>query len=211
MRRTVFACIATALLVGGGTATARELITSSDIKDGTIKGADIKKGAVTHQDIKESTITRDRLEKKVRRLLDEQGAPGPAGPVGPAGHNGVSGYEVATFKYTNVGAGNIATVACSAGKVAVAGGYWFNTKGDNSFDFAHPAITNGSGVIASFPGRMDFDGVDNVPNTADDNTVIPNDNSGWIVQLNSRPGQEDADPPEEFDQPLTLYAICVNA
>ena len=125
----------------------------------------------------------------------------------------MSGYEVATFKYPNVGAGNIATVACSAGKVAVGGGYWFNTKGDNNFDFAHRAITNGSGVIASFPGRMDFDGVDNIPNTADDNTVVPNDNSGWIVQVNSRPGQDpgDADPEQEFSQVMTLYAICVTA
>jgi hypothetical protein len=155
------------------------------------------------------------LEKKVRHLLDEQGAAGPAGPAGPAGAPGVSGYEVATFSYNNVGAGNIATVACSAGKVAVAGGYWFHTAGDNNFDFAHPAITNGSGVIASFPGRMDFDGVDNIPNTPDDNTVKPNDNSGWIVQLNSRPGQDPdeapADPEVDFDQRLTLYAICVNA
>ena len=89
MRRTVLACIATALLVGGGTATARVLITSSDIKDGTIKTVDINNGTIKHDDIKESTITRDRLEKKVRRLLNEQGAAGPKGDVGPAGPRGL--------------------------------------------------------------------------------------------------------------------------
>jgi hypothetical protein len=207
-----------ALVAASGSATAASLITSDDIKNGTIKSKDVKNGTIKNDDIKESTITRGDLEKRVRRLLDEQGAAGPAGPAGqpgPTGAPGVSGYEVATFTYPNVGAGNIATVACSSGKVAVAGGYWFHTAGDNNFDFAHPAIANGSGVIASFPGRMDFDGVDNIPNTPDDNTVKPNDNSGWIVQLNSRPGQDPdevpPDPAEEFDQRMTLYAICVNA
>ena len=56
-------------------------------------------------------------------------------------------------------------------------------------------------MIASFPGRMDWDGVDNVENTEDDNTVKPNDHSGWIVQLNDKPSAQD----------LTLYAVCVNA
>jgi hypothetical protein len=91
MQRAILACVITALVVGAGTATAAKLITSSDIKDGTIKTADIKNGTIKHQDIKESTITRDRLEKKVRRLLDEQGAAGPAGPAGPKGDKGDNG------------------------------------------------------------------------------------------------------------------------
>ena len=129
------------------------------------------------------------------------GATGATGAEGPQGPAGVSGYEVKSFRYSDVGAGNLATVACSPDKVAVSGGYWFNTKGANDFDFAHPAITNGSGVIASFPGRMDWDGVDNVENTEDDNTVKPNSHSGWIVQLNDKPSAQD----------LTLYAVWVNA
>lgn len=91
MRRTIVACVVTALVVGGGTATAQQLITSGTIKDGTIKGADIKNGTIKSQEIKKSAITRDRLEKKVRRLLDEQGAAGPAGPPGARGAQGPQG------------------------------------------------------------------------------------------------------------------------
>ena len=73
MQRAILACVVTALVVGGGTATAATLITSSDIKDGTIKGADIKNGTIKHGDIKKSTITRDRLASAVRSELDEAG------------------------------------------------------------------------------------------------------------------------------------------
>lgn len=59
--------------MGGDTATAQVLITTKDIKDGTIKSADVRDRAIRHHDIKKSTITRDRLAKKVRQLLDEQG------------------------------------------------------------------------------------------------------------------------------------------
>ena len=129
----------------------------------------------------------------------DTGATGAQGPKGPAG---TSGYEVRTWRYNKdsansdagtgypgVGSGAIATVACSPGKVALSGGYRFTSAGDNGFNSA--AIADGSGVVASFPGRMDW-------NT---NTVKPNDNSGWIVQVNSKVDAAD----------MTLYVVCVNA
>jgi hypothetical protein len=91
VRKVIVACVVTALVVGGGTATAQRLITSGNIKDGTIKNADIKNGTIKHQKLKKSTITRDRLEKKVRRQLDEQGVAGPAGPAGARGPQGPQG------------------------------------------------------------------------------------------------------------------------
>jgi hypothetical protein len=91
VKKIIVACVVTALVVGGGTATAQRLITSGNIKDGTIRSADIRNGAIRHQDIRKSTITRDRLEKRVRRLLKEQGPRGPAGPAGPAGARGPAG------------------------------------------------------------------------------------------------------------------------
>ena len=130
------------------------------------------------------------------------GANGAAGAQGPQGPAGVSGYEVHTWRYSKddansdmgpgypgVGGGAIATVACSPGKVAIGGGYRFTSEGDAGFN--SPALTDGSGVVASFPGRMDW-------NT---NTVKPNDNSGWIVQVNKSVNAAD----------MTLYVICVNA
>ena len=121
---------------------------------------------------------------------------------GPSGTRGVSGYEVRTWRYSKddadsdsgpgysgVGGGAIATVACSPGKVAIGGGYRFTSEGDNGFNSA--AVSDGSGVIASFPGRMDWT----------TNTVKPHDNSGWIVQVNDKVNAAD----------MTLYVICVNA
>jgi hypothetical protein len=139
------------------------------------------------------------------------GATGPAGPAGeigatgpqgPKGQDGVSGYEVNTWRYSKedansdmgpgyvgVGGGAIATVACSPGKVALGGGYRFTSEGDNGFNAQ--ALSDGSGVIASFPGRMDWS----------NNTVKPHDNSGWIVQVNDKVNLAD----------MTLYVICANA
>jgi collagen triple helix repeat protein len=129
----------------------------------------------------------------------DTGATGAQGPQGPAG---MSGYEVRTWRYSKddadsdmgpgyvgVGGGAIATVACSPGKVAVGGGYRFTSEHDSGFN--SPALSDGSGVVASFPGRMDWS----------TNTVKPNDNSGWIVQVNKNVNAAD----------MTLYVICVNA
>jgi Collagen triple helix repeat (20 copies) len=139
---------------------------------------------------------------------DGSATPGPQGPKGdrgatgaqgPHGSAGISGYEVRTWRYSKddtntdagpgypgVGSGAIATVACSSGKVAIGGGYRFTDNGFNS-----PAVSDGSGVVSSFPGRMDWS----------TNTVKPNDNSGWIVQVNNKVSAAD----------MTLYVICVNA
>ena len=47
MRTTIAACVATALIVGGGTATAATMITSGDIANGTIRNRDIKPRVIT--------------------------------------------------------------------------------------------------------------------------------------------------------------------
>ena len=132
----------------------------------------------------------------------DPGAGGAKGAPGAAGAKGVSGYEVRTWRYSKdaansdmgpgyvgVGGGAIATVACSPDKVAVGGGYWFTSAGDNGFN--SQALHDGSGVIASFPGRMDWS----------TNTVKPDNNSGWIVQVNDKVNLAD----------MTMYVICVNA
>lgn len=110
-----------------------------------------------------------------------QGIAGQDGVDGEDGENGVSGYEVRSWDYALVSGGGIATMTCPVGKVALGGGYWLKDEG---------VMTNGTTVVRSMPGRMDW-------NT---NTPIAGDNRGWIVQVNKpnnvNPGQ------------MTVYVTC---
>lgn len=99
--RTIAACVVAALIATAATATAASLITSRDIKDGTIRSRDIRDGTLTTGDVRNGTlrqgdlrrftITRDRLSRKVRRALQERGPMGPSGPAGPKGDRGEPG------------------------------------------------------------------------------------------------------------------------
>jgi len=197
---TLIAVLAAVLAVTSGAFAANHYLvtSSSQIKNGTIAASDL------------SSAARKAL-KGQQGWKGETGATGAQGPQGPKGDPGaqgphgpagVSGYEVKTWRYSKddansdmgpgyvgVGSGAIATVACSPGKVALGGGYRFTSAGDNGFN--SPAISDGSGVVASFPGRMDWD----------TNTVKPNNNTGWIVQVNNKVNLAD----------MTMYVICVNA
>jgi Collagen triple helix repeat (20 copies) len=194
---TLVAVLVAVLTVTSGAFAAHHyLITSS---------SQIKNGAVSLTDL--SPAARNALQ-------GQQGANGAAGPQGPKGDTGatgaqgpqgakgVSGYEVRTWRYSKddansdmgpgyvgVGSGAIATVACSPNKVAIGGGYRFTSEDETGFN--SQAVSDGSGVVASFPGRMDWS----------TNTVKPGDNSGWIVQVNNKVNAAD----------MTLYVVCVNA
>src|SRR6185436_11235921 len=48
---TLIACVITALLIGGGTATASSLITGAKIKDNSITGKDIKNRSIKLADL----------------------------------------------------------------------------------------------------------------------------------------------------------------
>jgi hypothetical protein len=98
MRKTIIACTATALLVGGGTAaTASSLINGSQIKNGTLTSADVKNGSLRGADLKKGTVTMKRLSPSVRRILKRAGAQSgggtQVGPQGPAGTNGTNGIN----------------------------------------------------------------------------------------------------------------------
>ena len=81
MRKTLIACVVVALLAGGGTAVASKLVTSKDIKNGTIKTQDIGRGQVTL----------NRLSPGVRELLAKAGTPGANGTNGANGAKGEKG------------------------------------------------------------------------------------------------------------------------
>ena len=180
-------------ITSGAFAAHHYLITSSSqIKNGVVRIADLTPAA-------RKALHGQKGSKGIAGPQGLAGAQGPKGDTGAQGPKGVSGYEVRTWRYSKddansdmgpgyvgVGSGAIATVACSTGKVAIAGGYRFTENGFNS-----PAVSDGSGVVASFPGRMDWS----------TNTVKPNDNSGWIVQVNNKVNAAD----------MTLYVMCVNA
>jgi hypothetical protein len=194
---TVIAALVAVLTVTSGAFAAHHyLITSSSqIKDGSVALPDLSAGA-------RKALQGQKGDNGPRGQAGAQGPKGDRGSTGAQGPKGVSGYEVRTWRYSKdgdnseagsdypgVGGGAIATVACSPGKVAIGGGYRFTSEHDNGFN--SQALSDGSGVIASFPGRMDWS----------TNTVKPNDNSGWIVQVNDKVNAAD----------MTLYVVCVNA
>ncbi len=202
-----------AVLVGvlavtsGAFAAKRYLITSS---------SQIKAGAVSLSDLSPAARKALRSVNGNSGAAGPQGPQGAAGQQGPQGNAGPAGAPAADGRgaarsgkdgtgvsavrrfvpgayskddansdmgpgYVGVGSGAIATVACSTGKVAIAGGYRFTSAADNGFN--SQAISDGSGVVASFPGRMNW--------STNPVTVKPNDNSGWIVQV-----ERQGEPPQ---------------
>jgi len=88
--RTLIACAVVALLVGGGTATAAQLITGKDVKNGSLTGADLEDGSVGFKELTRSA--RNRAEKPgPQGLKGDTGAKGDTGPAGPAGQQGPKG------------------------------------------------------------------------------------------------------------------------
>jgi hypothetical protein len=95
LKKTIVIAAAAALTASAVTATASTLITSAQIKNGSIQAIDMKKG----------TITADRLSPALRVKLNKigiqstgavTGAPGAAGAAGTAGATGATGTAGAT-------------------------------------------------------------------------------------------------------------------
>ena len=98
MSRAILACALTAIIVGVATAGATSFMTSTQIKDGTIRDRDIHK----------RTISMNRLNASLQRAIEKahpgagsagakgdtgaQGAKGDTGP-GPNGDNGSNGLD----------------------------------------------------------------------------------------------------------------------
>ena len=117
--KVVAACAATAIVVGGTTATAASLITGANVKDNSLTGLDIRNlrtadlatGAVRTDDIKDGTIRLRDLSTEVRKAIAKggpagangangatgatgaTGAPGGQGPQGPQGPQGAPGQD----------------------------------------------------------------------------------------------------------------------
>ena len=130
MRRTTVIAVALALVIGlAGSATAASLITSADIKNGTIKTADL------------SASAKRALKGKAgaRGPAGPQGAPGTAGAPGPAGPTGVA--EIVTAQGSGVGT---AFAACPAGTRPLSGG---GIEEGSGYLWASGAARNDAGAI----------------------------------------------------------------
>lgn len=104
-RRTFILCAIVAVLSVTSTAAATHaLITSKDIKNGTIQPVDLSAAA----------------KKGMKGKAGPQGPVGPTGPTGPAGFAGVT--DVNSSIMVDPGFGGTTTATCSTGK-AVGGGY----------------------------------------------------------------------------------------
>jgi hypothetical protein len=91
LRKTIVACALTALAVGGGSATAASLITSSQIKDGTIRNRDVAKNQISLNRLSPGVQRLIRRGSSVQQTALSQSAP--AGPAGPAGAPGAPGAQ----------------------------------------------------------------------------------------------------------------------
>lgn len=190
-RTTAVVAGATVLaLAGGGTvAVAAGTIGSGGIQNGSIRSVDVKDGGLGVRDFNDYTQALINQPGPAGKdgVDGKDGAAGPAGAAGKdgapgqAGKDGVSGYEVQTYDYALVSGGGIATVACSDGKTALGGGYWLKNEG---------VLTNGTTVVRSMPGRMDWS----------TNTPKPDNYTGWIVQVNK---PQNVNPGE-----MTVYVTC---
>jgi hypothetical protein len=189
--------------VGGmSTAVAAKLITSSQIKDGTIRAVDLSDGVNAQLDKAGSEgpagpagpagADGDTGPAGPSGPAGPAGPTGPSGPSGPSGNDGADGndglldafYAVAYYNAGNTNSGAIASVACdpdSQNFTAIAGGVqMIGLPGGSS-----------TPVASSFPGRMDWDTYTPKPNRLD----------GWIVQFDGL----QTEPPYK----AKVWALCV--
>ena len=101
MRKTLVACVVTALLVGGGTATAAKFITGADVMNGSLTGKDIRNGSVRAADIRKGSISETRLSDALRARLGRtvSGSPGAKGEKGDKGDKGDPGPKLSSGRW----------------------------------------------------------------------------------------------------------------
>ena len=129
------------MLVGAGGATAASFITSSNIKNGTIKLVDISSSAK-------------------RALKGNDGRQGAQGVQGPSG-----GFDPAKVVYVEgpmatapAGESAVSAAYCPAGTKAISGGYFFAYANDGlTIEMSQP-IADGTGWIAGFANTGSISG-----------------------------------------------------
>lgn len=202
--------------VGGmSTAVAAKLITSSQIKDGTIQRVDLSDGINSKLD-KKGEDGKDGAQGPAGPAGEtgpagpagpkgDPGAQGPVGNTGPAGSNGTDGLTGAVYRVANYTSGGTssATVACadtdadSMNYTAIAGGVQGSVSNSNANGTEN---ANSFAVTSSFPGRMDWAGADGIRDTGDAGEGLPKPGrlDGWVVLSNGK-----------ATSTLRVWALCV--
>jgi hypothetical protein len=129
-----------AMLVSSASATAAFVVTSKNIRNGTIQTIDLSAKA----------------KKALKGKAGKAGARGPAGPQGPKGFVGATRIVSATFPVPVNNPGSPQTVACPAGTGIISGGVVSESQGDTWVDA--PSGNGWSGaannVGAATPGEL---------------------------------------------------------
>jgi hypothetical protein len=107
-----------AMLVSSASATAAFVVTSKNIKNGTIQTIDLSAKA----------------RKALKGKAGPAGARGPAGPAGPTGFVGATRVVSATFPVPLNTAGSPQTVSCPAGTGVISGGVISEAQRDTWVD-----------------------------------------------------------------------------
>jgi len=138
----------------GGTAFAQTVLPRN-----SVGSRQLRTGAVTSSDIKDRTIRLSDISRNARSQL--RGQRGPAGPPGPPGAGGTgtgtgaANLVVATTTNTvAAGEANGATATCPAGRRVTGGGARFDTGTDVSVRESYPS---GSGNSTAWTVRVGDD------------------------------------------------------
>jgi hypothetical protein len=181
LRKSILACVVVALVLGATSATAATLVTSKQIKNGTITAADIKRGA----------IKASRLSSGVRQKLNRTGAqggqpvpgaPGAKGDAGPKGDKGDKGDPPPHRTAGNWGVINRNTIHSPA--VELRSGPFDAPVGDGSLNIAVADGTEKAawGNEVDFAGdALDLDEVGFHVYNVGENTSAPADNMPSIA------------------------------
>jgi hypothetical protein len=120
-RPSVWLGTAAVVLAMGGTATAASMVTSAQIKDGTIAAKDIKRGAIGPAQLSLAA------KAGMQGATGSQGPAGPAGALGAPGAPGLAGIERVESAHFSLAPGQYSpnvTANCSPGKVVIGTGYY---------------------------------------------------------------------------------------
>jgi hypothetical protein len=142
MKSAIIAAIVAAIVAAASGTAATIVVTSKNIKNGTIQSVDISAKA-------KRALRGNRGPRGPQGLAGVQGSAGPIGPAGLAGARGPAGPGLTDFEWvesSEMGVGSVvAEVECPAGKFVVSGG---GSTDEGFLDETRPAAGTGWHVRA---------------------------------------------------------------